>query len=469
MPITPFQFVRWVSLIGLHTVAAGMLLYLIGAAGGGAQPLRWPWLAAALILALLADYGLERAPAAWRGPLWTGAGLAAAALLLKGLLGGGLNPLAGWSVFGRDSFIEATLSGAALIWLWRRGPRIDTMTNTQITGFFRTALVMLGVLLVLVQLAGGAALDGPDQLTVLTSYIIALIFAALLALSAGNISAGSHNASGGRWVVSALLPVVVVTLSGLLLAALFSAGARLALFQAIDALRGAVAWVFQPVLFLGQFLVIVLARLFPVVDPGLPPVPVEPEADLARWTLSRLREVEAQAPPDAPPAWLMVLIGVVMLAALGVALFFLVRLVFSRSFRPRLRSGDEERSSLWEWGSIGGDLRGMLGALFEPLRRQRGGLRAALAGLTGGDPASRIRRAYIRLLLLAEEREQGRPPSQTPREYRPRAERLAPAARADIIILTDAYEAARYGPPPSPDEAAAAEAAIQAISAERAP
>ena len=75
-----------------------------------------------------------------------------------------------------------------------------------------------------------------------------------------------------------------------------------------------------------------------------------------------------------------------------------------------------------------------------------GGLRAALAALRGGDPASRVRRSYIRLLLLGEAHERPRPAPQTPHEYAPAAGALLPAAAQPVDALTDAYERARYNP-----------------------
>ncbi|MEP7190317.1 MAG: DUF4129 domain-containing protein, partial [Roseiflexaceae bacterium] len=75
-----------------------------------------------------------------------------------------------------------------------------------------------------------------------------------------------------------------------------------------------------------------------------------------------------------------------------------------------------------------------------------GARRAALAALRGGDPASRVRRSYIRLLLLGEAHEKPRPAPHTPHEYAPAAATMLPAAAQPVDTLTDAYERARYNP-----------------------
>jgi len=66
--------------------------------------------------------------------------------------------------------------------------------------------------------------------------------------------------------------------------------------------------------------------------------------------------------------------------------------------------------------------------------------------LRGGDPASRVRRSYIRLLLLGEAHERPRAAPQTPHEYAPAAGALFPAVAQPVDVLTEAYERARYNP-----------------------
>src|SRR5262249_31082797 len=90
------------------------------------------------------------------------------------------------------------------------------------------------------------------------------------------------------------------------------------------------------------------------------------------------------------------------------------------------------------------------------------GLRDALAYLRGGDPVSRIRRSYIRLLLAGEAHEQPRAAPQTPREYAATAGALVPGISGSVGTLTEGYERARYFPTGASD--ADAEAAERAWS-----
>ena len=132
--------------------------------------------------------------------------------------------------------------------------------------------------------------------------------------------------------------------------------------------------------------------------------------------------------------------------------------LLARRRSRRTGGADEERESLWEWGNLASDLRGLLAQL-NPARRAEG-LRDALARLRGSDPASRIRRSYIRLLLLGQERGQSRAAPETPREYASAAGALLPGANQPIDTLTESYERARYHP--------ASATAADAATAERA-
>jgi hypothetical protein len=142
------------------------------------------------------------------------------------------------------------------------------------------------------------------------------------------------------------------------------------------------------------------------------------------------------------PAWLQAALRIFF--ALLPILLILGLLLLARRRALRQASAGEERESLWSWQSVAADLRDLLAS-----RRRRpsaGGLRAALAALRGADPASRVRRSYIRLLLLGEAHKRPRPAPQTPHEYAPAAGELLPAAIQPVDTLTGAYERARYNP-----------------------
>jgi len=85
-----------------------------------------------------------------------------------------------------------------------------------------------------------------------------------------------------------------------------------------------------------------------------------------------------------------------------------------------------------------------------------------------GDPrwqyTLRIRTLYSRLLHRGARAGAPRTPSAAPREHVPHLERIYPHAGASLLIITDAYRAARYSDrPATAEDAAAAETAFQTI------
>jgi hypothetical protein len=172
---------------------------------------------------------------------------------------------------------------------------------------------------------------------------------------------------------------------------------------------------------------------------------------------------EEQASPEALTAIGRLADGATFLLALiPIAILMLAILLMRQRRRPKA-GADEERETLGVLSSLGDDLRGLLRQLRNPFARPLEGLRAALAALVGEDATTRARRAYVRLLLLLEAREQRRPPPQTPAEFAPTAASAAGAPEA-VERLTAAYERARYNPAgASPADAEAAEAALRAL------
>jgi hypothetical protein len=175
---------------------------------------------------------------------------------------------------------------------------------------------------------------------------------------------------------------------------------------------------------------------------------------------SILRQQNRGVAPEMLPPWVEALIR--GFCAIVPILLILALFLLARQRRRRAPNADEERESLWSWGGLANDLLGLLAKLGSAKRAE--GLRDALARLRGDDPISRIRRSYIKLLLIGEERSQPRLAPQTPHEYASDASTLLPAAAQPIATLTDAYERARYYPAGTTDaEAAAAERASGTI------
>jgi hypothetical protein len=239
---------------------------------------------------------------------------------------------------------------------------------------------------------------------------------------------------GWRGLATLLGAVALVITLGILLGALFSREAVALIRLLWQGFVLALALIVVPIVYLFAGLLEQIIRLlgFGEVFNRLPDI------------LTREQPILDQSPAalGGLPFWLQMLIRgfcAIVPVLIIIALFFLIR------NRTRRREGaEEERESLWSWSTLADDLRGLLAGR----RRAQpgGGLRAALAALRGSDPASRVRRSYIRLLLLGEARERPRPAPQTPHEYASAAGALLPTAAQPVDTLTVAYEQARYNP-----------------------
>jgi hypothetical protein len=309
-------------------------------------------------------------------------------------------------------------------------------------------LPIVGIGLFGAGLAGSRAVAASAQ--VLAFFAVGLLTIAL----AGAIDeqdVGLHRL-GWRGLLIVCGAIAAVLALGVLIGSLFGRDVALIVGALLRALAVILVLILAPLVWL---IVTLLDGLFNATG-------------LSQW----LQRVSNRTPIDlsyTPPAgedlaifppWLGAAIRI-FFALLPVVLM-LGLLLLARSRARRGSAEDEERESLWSWGGLAEDLRGLLGNWRQP--RRDGGLRAALARLRGGDPASRIRRSYIRLLLLGEAHERPRPAPQTPREYAPTAGAMLPAASQPVDALTGAYERARYNPDGVAEaEAEAAEQAWAAI------
>ena len=141
----------------------------------------------------------------------------------------------------------------------------------------------------------------------------------------------------------------------------------------------------------------------------------------------------------------------------------LVRFVLRRRRRPARRI-DEDRESILDLGDLLAGLGRRLLDLMTGIRQPAIDVLAALRG----DPRWRytviIRETYQQVLTWSLTQGAPRPPGTTPAEH---ARRIAPrlpdrAARNDLDVITQHYNAARYGDEPaSAEEAEAVQAAWQ--------
>lgn len=464
MKLSPLNLARLACLVALHVSIVGVVLFALGAVGQGLdQPARWPQLTAAMLLAALLDRVVQILPRAWRPRAWLAGGLLIGALLLKAMMGGGLSPLTGWGILNPEDYAgyqELIFSSVALLYLWWRGSRLIEIDYDAVGIIFRRGLIILLVALPFLQIFVAAPFNQPEVFSALTAYVVTFVGSALLSLAISNIM-GRESGRRRRWIATTVLPVLALILASIGIVAVFSATLRRLLAETLQVIIITIYWLISPIiaLFMAALSWILQGALTP--PPGAQPAATPTPAPTPGPQPDPLAQIRQAYPEPASAATLEVwrIAGVLILLVLTIVA---LRWMLAQA-RGRQQAEQEERSSLWSWAEMRRDLFDMVNSLLDPLRRKRPGLRDTLAALRGNDPITRIRRAYVRLLLLAEEHERARAPHQTPREYLPQVEALAPGASAAMSILTATYEHARYGPPPKEKHADTAEQALKSI------
>ncbi len=375
----------------------------------------------------------------------------------------------GWFAFGLDPWqlVLTLLPGqpqSGLVYLtvltafflvWRGAGLTTYDSVTLITLFNRGSLVAGGSLFLVPLFRAGS----PPPTDLLLGYVAVLVGSGLGALAlthALETVTAQRQMVDVRWMM--LLGAVIggVLTIGAVLVALFSGEAALA------GMLTALQVVLLPFALIGSLIVYLL---------------VETLGGVVRALLGLLGQSLAQINllPEPPPTQESVtvsdgavetVIAIAQQATLILALIPLVALlVLLLLWQRRVRrlATDEERQSLDVGQSLLSDLRDLLGKLRSPFQRRLTGLHAALAALRGLDPSTRVRRAYVQVLLALEARGWRRRTAQTPAEW---CETVAPLLPdpAPMVTMTAAYERARYHPAgATPADAEAAEQAARAL------
>ena len=430
---------RIIYYLGLALVESTPAALLLTIAGADA----WGVLIGVVLLGALADWiVLRRLPPERQTLALAAGGLLCALWVVKGQVVGDWGLLGDWgqalgaifSASQRRSGI-AYLSLLLSLYCFWRGTRLTMHDRVSIHRLFRTiafsVLIIGGI---------GAFIIGRDVFKAARASTEVLIFFAigLFTLALGSTTEDQdvglrHLGWRGVGILGGAIALVLAV--GSLIGSLFGEGVA----QVIRTLWQAVVVVV--VLMLAPLIWLFAKLLEALID----------FRNLDRMLRQLAQQLQPGVPDQPPlagdifgifPPWVQTALRIFF--ALLPILLILGLLLLARR-RARLRAGaDEERESLWSWDGLAEDLRGLLAGLRGPQRP--GGLRAALAALRGGDPASRVRRSYIRLLLLGEAHERPRAAPQTPHEYAPAAGALFPAVAQPVDALTEAYERARYNP-----------------------
>jgi hypothetical protein len=443
--------------LGLALVEATPPALLLTLAGGGA----WISLIGVVLAGALADWIiLRRIRPERQGIALIVVGLLCALWLVKSQVVGDYGLLGDWgqalgTIFSisHPRAAVAYLSLLAALYCFWRGTRLTLHDSVSLHRLFRTAAIGLLLIVGLTIFGAGraATIAVLASTEVLTFFAVGLVTIALAsAIEHRDVELRILDWRGMLTLCGAIALVLVL---GVLIGSLFGGAAGQVARGVVQAVVLIIALILSPLLLL-------IAKLLEWL------INVAHLDQMLRQLVQQL-QLQNQAPPPQTtgilaifPAWVQAAIRIFF--ALLPVLLIVGLLLLARSRARHKRADDGERESLWSWGGLADDLRGLLAGLRTPRRDE--GLRAALARLRGGDPASRVRRSYIRLLLLGEAHSLPRAAPQTPREYAPTAGAMLPVAAQPVAALTDAYERARYFPQGTTDaDAAAAERMWEAI------
>jgi hypothetical protein len=415
-------------------------------------PLALPWvlLWGVVVAGWAVDDLAARLPEAWTRPL-----LGAGALGILLLVVGTRLPL-GALIPGAEQWLPAYLLAMLSLFLFWRGTRLPTL-DSGVVG----SLVSRGALIFLLSLLFRPLFNpGDGAADLLARYVLGFICAALLALALSRAVEGQAAGTmrlGWRWLATLAGAIGGVVALSLLLNTLLGGA------DALELARNVIRAIILPFALIGGVIAYIVAitigeplmRLIRALLNNLQLLPEEPQAlDEAGEPLSELPAFEAIERLAEVATFALALIPIIVL---------LIAILLLRRRKRAQPAGDEERESLGVAGNLAGDLRDLLGRLRNPFARRLTGLRAALAALQSDDPTTRVRRAYVRLLIALERSELARPPAQTPAEFAPTLQAHA-GAEQPVVELTQAYERARYNPAgATPADAEAAETALRAL------
>lgn len=370
----------------------------------------------------------------------------------------------GWigAVFGAILGFQypiAPLVGLIVVvgYLWNRAINADATRAPNVRTRFELGLIILVFLGVLRLLDVGAAMAGPVNRAIFWFFLLGML---ALALRRAQIAgAHGHSVLGTRWFMLSMGVVGGLLLVGALLAGVFSRDLSDALFGPVltglalvgIALYTVFTWIVQAVFWL-------LTPLFNFIwsiTGDTPP----PRLQQPAW-LQELQRRQQNPDLSGPVDILLPLSGLLVV----LLVLFLIWLYWSPARRRRREIQSEVRESVWDWRMVPQALAGLFRG------RERLEPEADPLDALGRDARYRhtvqVRQIYRQVLDLAAARGAPRPLPQTADELLPALERVLPGDPAPLRTITAVYDSVRYRTDPATaDEAAAATAAWQLITA----
>ncbi|HEX6288156.1 MAG TPA: DUF4129 domain-containing protein [Herpetosiphonaceae bacterium] len=468
MPFQPLKLLLYLTAAALEVLLLHLGVTLLALAFQRTPSLSWPILFLACLIAAWTMLRFETAqdePGGWVSRPTLVVCALTMAYAVKVQAGGGWSLLGGWGrlwPFGAGSPDTLSLFGLLMVslWSWWRGMGLVDYDHARVLAVLQRGVLVLVLLTILVTPLSAVNLGAPPwgpRLAVEALIVVGLgLFGLSLARIVDEQEAGQVG-GGWYWLRSSLLASVGVLLLGTLLLTLVSSTATEALRTVVAVIVGVFALVMAPLVWLiAQVWLWLKAQLQrSMAESGPSPSP-SPSADLLPQTPSDLQIQIVQA--------LQVALSL-LLYLLPLVVLILLIMTMRRQRHSRRTADGVLHESLWSWQRLGADLLDLLQGLRLPPRTH--GLRDALARLRPDDPAERIRRRYVELLLMGERAERSRQPQQTPLEYSPVLAPLVPSAADELQHLTDVYDRARYAPDTiTAADVAAADAAWAAIQAQ---
>ncbi len=463
MSLQPLKLLFFVTAAALETSLLHLVASLLSVAFAGYASVSWPVLLFVCLVAAWTTVRFEPLNGV-AGGMTRPVTLLIAALVVgyavKLQAGGGFSLFSGWSLllpFG-PSLARSALGVPVLVLLclaawWRGMVLVDHDHGTLLATLQRGVLGVVVLALVLTPVSV-VNLGAPPWGQLLAFQAVMTVGLGLVSLSLARIVGESDSRStrsAWHWLRSSIGTAFAILIVGTLLLSLVSDPATTLLRTVVAVLGVLAAIIFAP-------LVALLIELWQMVGlQGSDVVLPLPSASGAPSSSA------APTPEEVPPQFFDLLISLLtaVLYLLPLAGLIAVIVLLRRRRQSAVAQDDALHESLWSWRDVRSDLLGLLKGL--RLREKPPRLRDALAKLRSDDPAQRIRRRYIQLLLLGERAQRERLPQHTPLEHEVVLSGVVSAGE-ELHTLTALYDRARYAPDTiDPTNAVSADTAWAAI------
>lgn len=360
-------------------------------------------------------------------------------------------------LFNQQAYHLFAVVALSLYLCWR-GVRLLYRQSepSHVSGELRIGMAAIIVVILLRAAQASAQLPLKDELTLLLLVPIFLFFS-LSAHALARISFVRHNHPVGlegdvnMHERAVLMTIGIIGIAFFIIALLVGTTANSAilmetqqlssiLVQLYDALTQVVAFVIAILVIPIYWLMSWLFSLFPHQASHINP------------PKSKLPKPQSIVPPHADTIaaaiipFIKILIPVLLLL-LAVILF---RWVIRRRRKLRAtgkRKGADLHETLWSWNLFWNQLKALLRSLFGRFFPQKQSAQETLAleEINGGPTARTIREVYRALLRSATLRGYPRSKNETPSEFQQRLAEKTPLAEPQLVAVTDAYIATRYG------------------------